>query len=80
MLLLTILTYSSNRFDAADSHLSQLRPLCSGSDPEIVFEIRVLEIQKLIRQEQHMLALQKVNEYLHELRGRGTGTSRIQKH
>ncbi|CAK3780641.1 Anaphase-promoting complex subunit 5 [Lecanosticta acicola] len=49
-----------NQFNVADAHLNQLRPFCSGSDPEMSFEVKVLEIEKLVRQERFLPALQKV--------------------
>ncbi|CZT15135.1 uncharacterized protein RCC_01027 [Ramularia collo-cygni] len=58
--------------DAADYYIGQLRPLRTTSDPEIVFEVNILEIELLIKQKQLERALSKTNARLAEFKGRGT--------
>lgn len=54
-------------------YLSQLRPLRSFADPEIVFEINHLEIEASIKQDRHEDALNKISERLREAKRRGSG-------
>lgn len=68
-----MLTFNSGDINAAEYYLGQLRPLRSISDPEIVFEINLLEIELLIKQRQLERAYTKANARLAELKERGTG-------
>ncbi|KAF2160284.1 hypothetical protein M409DRAFT_70619 [Zasmidium cellare ATCC 36951] len=58
--------------EAASYFLNQLRPLRSFSDPEIVFEVNLLEIEFFIKQGSFEEALTKVGERIRESKGRGT--------
>ncbi|SMQ56195.1 unnamed protein product [Zymoseptoria tritici ST99CH_3D7] len=57
---------------AAEYHLAQIRPLRSTSDPEVVFEIHILEIELLLRQKRLEEALHKVTQRLSEVKRRGS--------
>lgn len=62
----------SGDLEAASYYLNQLRPLRSFSDPEIVFEVNLLEIEFFIKQGSLEEALAKVGERIRESKGRGT--------
>lgn len=58
--------------EASDYYLSQLRPVRSFIDPDIIHEIDLLEIESLIQREDLETALHKVGGQLAAIKGRGT--------
>lgn len=58
--------------EAASYFLEYLRPVRSFGDPELQFEISLLEIDLLVKQEDYETALQTVNKHIAALK-RKTG-------
>ena len=61
--------------EAANYFLEYLRPIRSFGDPEIQFEISLLEVDLLIKQEDYEIALQTVNRHITALK-RKTGAGK----
>ena len=62
--------------EAASYFLEYLRPIRSFGDPEIQFEISLLEIDLLVKQEDYEVALQTVNKHIAALK-RKTGAGKL---
>jgi anaphase-promoting complex subunit 5 len=62
--------------EAASYFLEYLRPVRSFGDPELQFEISLLEIDLLVKQEDYETALQTVNKHIAALK-RKTGAGKL---
>jgi anaphase-promoting complex subunit 5 len=67
------LTFSSDDREAARDYLFQLRPLREFGDPEMIFQINLLEIDFHIRINEFDIAMELVTKRLSEVEAAGSG-------
>lgn len=67
------ITSDSGDIHAAEYYLAQLRPLRPSCEPEMVFEINLLEIELLIKRKELDRAYTKVDTQLAKMKEAETG-------